>query len=40
MSLKSIPITDLWFIIPSDIMVVLGAVFVFLCALAIWRIIK
>lgn len=40
MSLKDIPISDLFYIIPADIQLVLLAIFAFLCVLAIWRIIK
>ena len=40
MKLSDIPISDLWFYIPDDIIAVLVAVFAFLCVLAVWRIIK
>ena len=40
MNLKDIPIADLLYIIPSDIKIIVGTAFAFLCVLAIWRIIK
>lgn len=40
MKLSDIPIYDLWFYIPDDIITVLVAVFAFLCVLAVWRILK
>lgn len=40
MNLSEIHIASLFYIIPNDIKVALAAVFAFLCALAIWRIIR
>lgn len=40
MSMSDIPISDLFYIIPSDIKALLLVIFSFLVGLAVWRIIK